>query len=983
MLWQLTPFAIAFFINGGLFILLSLMVWRRRHIPGSIPLLFMLIAVAEWNLAAGMELSSIPLSNKIFWSKCEYLGSTTVAPLLLIFSLEYTRNTQWLSRRNIIRLMIIPAIIFCFTATNEWHRLIWSDITPSPVGNNIYIYHHGPVFWLYMAFNYLTSLLAAWFILRAYTQMSKVYRPQLIGLLIGISFPLIASLLYSLNINFIPGFDLSPFSFSLTGLTLFWTIYRHQLFDIVPVARLALIENLNDGVLVLDEFGRIIDINPSAQRLFAVTESVIGKKANETLPNWQKLNACLEHADEGQEEICVKDTPPVFTSIQVVPIKNQKGEVYGKLITLRDVTDQKRAELALRESERKYRSIFENSQVGIFRTEISDGKTLECNDQMAHILGYANREELLKEGFTSLDHYVNPEDRPRMIEDLINGKIENIEVQFLRRDGTPITLDFSARIFPDVGYLEGVAIDITERKRTEIAEREQRLMAEALRDIAAALNSTLNLDEVLDRILENIGRVVPFKTVDIMMLNESHTEAHIVRCAGYEHLPKEIQSSSLIEFRYQLDKTPNLHAVYTSRQPCLINDVATFDWVVTSHSSWTQSNLCAPIIIKGEVEGFLSLSSDRTYYFKPEHIERLLAFADQAAIAIENARLFAEAQRRTEQMSVLNRIGQALTSNLELNQVLINLYEQCLQALPIDTFYVAVYQEQTHLLHHPLFVERGQHISQNPRDIRMQPGLSGEVIWSQKTLYLPDTLSPDTALQHRIIRTGGNPTRSYVGVPLIVRDKAVGVISMQSYQPHAYNTEQITLLETVANQAAIVIENASLFEQMKQLAITDPLTELYNRRFTEITLETEFKRCERYESPLAIGFFDVDDFKQVNDRFGHACGDDVLKVVADQLKASIRFVDFPARVGGDEFLIIFPHTTLNDAWDVLNRLRHKLRQCIISCTGEFVTISGGVTTWSPGDKPEDTLTRADNLMYQAKHLGKDQIIKDVPNESNK
>ncbi len=975
MLWQPTPYSIAFFLTGGIFILLSFMIWRRRHIPGSIPFLFLLLAITVWNLTVGMESISVLLSHKIFWSKIEYFGSTPAAPLLLIFSLEYTRNTKWITRRNIILLMIIPIIILCFTVTNEWHRLIWTAITPSPADSNIYIYHHGLLYWFCLAFNYSICILAAWIILRTYTQLSNVFRPQMMSFLIGISIPFIAGIFYSFNINPIPGFDFSPLSFSVTGLILFWTIYRHQFFDIVPVARLALIENLSDGVLVLDEFDRIIDINPSAQRLFSVVESVIGKNAPDVLPNWQKLAACLDITDKEQGEICIKESPFIYTSIQVVPIKDQKGETNGKLITLRDITRQKQAELALRESERKYRSIFENSQVGIFRTEISNGKMLECNNHMAHMLGYASREELLEEGFTTLEHYVNPEDRTRMIENLINGKMEDIEVQFLHRNGHPVILNFSARIFPDFGYLEGVAVDITERKRTEIAEREQRLMAEALRDIAGALNSTLNLDEVLDRILENIGRLLSYKTVDVLLLDETHQEARIVRCAGYENFSAEMQSS-ILNLSFSLENTPNFRKIHETHRPELINDVATYDWVVAPQTSWIRSNLCAPIIIKGKVEGFLSLSSDRTHFFKPEHIERLQAFAEQSAIAIENARLFAQAQRRTEQMSVLYRVGQALTTNLDLNQVLLNLYEQCCQALPIDTFYVAVYQEQTHLIHHPLFVEKGQHIPQNPQDIRMQPGLSGEVIWSQKTLYLPDVLNSKTSLIHQIIRTGGEPTRSYVGVPLVVRDKAVGVISMQSNQPNAYNAEQITLLETIANQAAIVIENASMFEQMKQLAITDPLTELYNRRFTEVTLGTEFKRCERYQTPLAIGFFDIDNFKKVNDQFGHACGDDVLKIVASQLKACIRFVDFPARIGGDEFLIIFPNTDLDEGWEVLNRLRSRLRQCIISCTGKFVTISGGVTTWSPGDTPEDALTRADTLMYQAKRLGKDQIIKE-------
>lgn len=975
MFWHFSPYSIAFFLTGAIFLFLSLFIWRRRHIPGSVPLFFLLIAIIEWNLAAGMESISILLPHKIFWSKLEYIGSNTAAPLLLIFSLEYTRNTKWLTRRNIILLMTIPAIIFGFTATNEWHRLIWTGFTLSPIGSNIYIYHHGPLYWFCLAFNYSICILAAWFILRAYSQMSKVYRSQMIGLLIGISIPFIGGILYSFNINPFPGFDFSPLTFSLTSLALFWAINRHQLFNIVPIARQVLLETLTDGVLVLDMFDRIIDINPAAQYLFSITDSVIGKKANEVLTNWQKISYWFDYIGEEQKESQIKDSPPTFISIQIMLIKNQKGEQTGKLITLRDITGQKQSELALRESERKYRSIFENSQVGIFRNEIISGKMLECNDRMAQILGYTDREELLNEGYLSIEHYVNPEDRTHMVDNLFKGEVENIEVQILRRDKKPVILDFSTKIFPDVGYLEGVAIDISERKRTEIAEREQRLMAEALRDIAGALNSTLNLNEVLDRILENIGRLLPYKTVDVMLLDDNHQEVSIVRSAGYENITEQ-NPTYIQQLKFKIENTANLRNLYESHRPILIDDVTSYNWVFTPETNWIRSNLCAPIIIKGEVEGFLSLCSDKPNYFKPEHTERLQAFADQSAIAIENARLFTEAQIRTEQMSVLYRIGQALTSNLELNQVLLNLFEQCRLALPMDTFYVAVYEEHAHLIHHPLFVNHGQHIPQNPRDIRMQPGLSGEVVWSQKTLYLPDTLDPDTALLHQIIRTGGEPTRSYVGVPLIVRDKVVGVISMQSYQPDAYNIEQITLLETIANQAAIVIENASLFEQMKQLAISDPLTELYNRRFTEISLGTEFKRCERYKTPLAIGFFDIDDFKQVNDRFGHACGDDVLKVVASQLKACVRFVDFAARVGGDEFLIIFPNTTLDEGWEVLNRLRKKLRQCIISCTGEFVTISGGVTVWSPGDTPEDAFTRADTLMYQAKRLGKNQILKE-------
>ncbi|NMC14647.1 MAG: diguanylate cyclase [Chloroflexi bacterium] len=976
MLLQFSPYAIAFFITGGLFILISIRILDRRNSSRRIPLFFMLTAIAVWNLSSGMEMISQSLPAKISWSKFEYLGSAAAAPLLLIFCLEYTRNTKLLTRRNIFLLFIVPLVILGFVITNERHKLIWTEITPSPAGYNLYVYHHGILFWVYVAYNYLLVLAAVITFVRAFKQIPKTYQPHLIGLLIGIFIPCVASILYSFNVNPIPGFDIPALSFSLTGLVIYWFMIRYHLFDIVPLARQTLIENLSDGVLVLDEFDRIIDINPAAQKIFSITEPVIGEYAENALPNWQEFEEYLDRVDDSRSELFIKSTPPKYTSICVTNIKNQKGEVNGKIISLRDITEQKRTELALSESERKYRSIFENSQVGIFRSEISSGKILECNDHMAQILGFANREALLEEGFTTLEHYVVPEDRSRIINDLIDGEIENVEIQFLRRDQTPIILDFSLRIFPDFGYIEGIASDITERKRTEAAEREQRLMAESLQDIAKALNSTLNLDEVLDRILENIGCLLPFNTVDVLMLDENHQEAHIVRCAGYENFSKD-NHISILNLKLNLETTKNLRTVYQTRQPLLIDNVATFDWISTPQTSWIQSNLCAPIIIKDKVEGFLSLSSNQSHFFKPEHAEYLQAFADQSAIAIQNARLFTETQRHTDQISALYRIGQTLNLDLEIDQILSDLYDQCKIMLPMDIFYVAVYEEQTHLLHHPLFVEHGQQLTIYPRDIRLQPGLTGEVIYSQKTIYLPDTLSPGVEAQHHIIHTGGKPSRSYVGVPLIVRGKVVGVISMQSYQANAYNSEQIHLFETIANQAGIVIQNANLFQEMKQMAVTDSLTQLYNRRFTEITLETEFKRCERYNTDLTIGFFDIDDFKQINDRFGHACGDVVLKIVAEHLNTCTRFVDFSARIGGDEFLIIFPHTKLDDAWIVLKRLQENLRQCIISCTGEFITISGGVTSWLPGDKPEDILIRADDLMYQAKRLGKNQIIKDI------
>jgi diguanylate cyclase (GGDEF)-like protein/PAS domain S-box-containing protein len=165
--------------------------------------------------------------------------------------------------------------------------------------------------------------------------------------------------------------------------------------------------------------------------------------------------------------------------------------------------------------------------------------------------------------------------------------------------------------------------------------------------------------------------------------------------------------------------------------------------------------------------------------------------------------------------------------------------------------------------------------------------------------------------------------------------------------------------------------------ELERLSITDALTGLFNRRHTDEKIAEEFQRCLRYGTPLSLGSFDLDHFKQVNDRFGHACGDEVIRAVANEIRTNIRAVDIASRVGGEEFLILFPNTRINEAFEVMERLRRRLSESIMPCTGEAVTISGGVTAWFPGDTAGEALRRADRLLYQAKDSGRNLIIKDT------
>ncbi|MCS3804140.1 diguanylate cyclase (GGDEF)-like protein [Chromobacterium alkanivorans] len=166
-------------------------------------------------------------------------------------------------------------------------------------------------------------------------------------------------------------------------------------------------------------------------------------------------------------------------------------------------------------------------------------------------------------------------------------------------------------------------------------------------------------------------------------------------------------------------------------------------------------------------------------------------------------------------------------------------------------------------------------------------------------------------------------------------------------------------------------------QQLSEMAATDPLTHLYNRRYADMMLKDEISRCERYGQTMTIAVFDIDHFKQFNDRHGHQAGDNVLVAVANALTDTTRNTDISARVGGEEFLVIFPCTRLRDAQKVMERVQVVLSQTRFPLVDQSVTFSGGLTDWRPHDTPELMLARADRLLYEAKVAGRNILFNDL------
>ena len=223
-------------------------------------------------------------------------------------------------------------------------------------------------------------------------------------------------------------------------------------------------------------------------------------------------------------------------------------------------------------------------------------------------------------------------------------------------------------------------------------------------------------------------------------------------------------------------------------------------------------------------------------------------------------------------------------------------------------------------------------------------------------------------------------------LPIIWEEEVIGTLFLRTRRlGKGFTEKDINLCQIIAQSAYHAIKNARLFEEvskekeeMKTLAITDSLTEVYNHNFFYTRLEEEFNRTVRYETPISLIMMDIDDFKRINDTYGHRTGDHVLKEIADMIKKLVRKTDIVARYGGEEFSVILPHTNLDGAEEEAERIREAISShAYANLTKETITISLGVVSYPSGKtimNAGDFVNLADTALYEAKRSGKNKVV---------
>ena len=219
--------------------------------------------------------------------------------------------------------------------------------------------------------------------------------------------------------------------------------------------------------------------------------------------------------------------------------------------------------------------------------------------------------------------------------------------------------------------------------------------------------------------------------------------------------------------------------------------------------------------------------------------------------------------------------------------------------------------------------------------------------------------------------------RAFLGVPVVVRDQVIGLIALYNRGECAFTEHNAEVAEAFASQVAIAMDNSRRVELMEKQAITDELTGLYNRRAFVLAGEREVGRARRYQRPLALIFFDIDHFKDVNDSHGHLIGDHVLRVLTELVTRTTRSTDLVCRYGGEEFIVLMPEADRDEALAMAERLRLEIsRMTVVTAVGTlFLTVSLGVAALrrDEDENLEGLIARADRAMYQAKADGRNTV----------
>lgn len=979
---------ILFFISFLMIALAVFSLHRSRRLTSGVQG-FLVLAIGVWAGFYGLELLWPTLGGKVLAAKLQYLGTLAIPPLWLMLSLCYYGHERRLTKRWILLLTTPFGVLFLSVLTNEWHHLIWREVGLHPQGYpSLWNAGYGSLFWFATLVSY--AYIAAGLVLNVLVIFgsSRPYRRQSQMMILAAAIPFLANIAFLSRFSPLPWFDFTPLAFALSAFILVFTSLRSGFVPLVPEAASTIIANLDNPILVVDAEGGLVDLNPAARRQLGLSEEDIGLP----LARIKGMDSLGEQKAIGEVEGKVLHRSPLTIerngeklvySLTAIPIAGEEKQRRGVVYCLSDITSQVKHETSLQEANAELQAILEALPDVYLRLDRS-AKILDCN--------LAGSEDIFGPFPSWLGRTIQevlPNDIAEGFEEALRISQEQQivvtrEFNFRTPNGEKV---YQARFSP---LLKGdtivLARDIGQLRRTEeeLRRREHRLRL--LNEITISALNAPSFQEMLDILANRLGELFDADGAYITLWDERRQL--VIPAAAYGHMHQTYR-----RINPQPPEGTLTNSVLQAGKPLALEDARNSPYVSPHITALfpEESLLALPLMAREERLGAAIVAYLKPHQFTEDEIKLGEQVATQISLAMAKEKAL-EAERQQRRIAEgLRHSALALSQNLDFESVLKTVLEEVSFVVPYDAACVMVLDpegKEARVIRSKGYERFGEAVAQEVATLSFGIWEFDNLRWiveNGRPNYVAD-IDRDPNWQY--LGASGY-TRSWAGTPIMVRGKVQAILSLDKIEPNFYQPEHLERLVAFASQAGIALENALLHQRMREMALTDALTGVANRRAFDLTLRREFSRAKRFARSLALVLMDIDDFKRYNDTYGHQAGDERLKQIARLVSKSVRAEDFVARYGGDEFVILLADTEKRGALALAERIRLAAQMAYYDDHPQVkppepeeerpvhvgYTVDLGVAAYPEDgmETPEMLLKAADLALMEANRRGKNRV----------
>ncbi|NJN92975.1 MAG: PAS domain S-box protein [Anaerolineales bacterium] len=831
---QLLLFLLPYLVSVAITTTIGFYAWRHRTVAGAVPFAMAALAGASATLGYIFELVSPSLETKIFWDNTQWVGVAIWPLAFLVFTLQYA-GYRLTGPKRLMSLLGIPVAIFwLFVLTNDFHGLAQANAwlvpgEPFPA----LMYDFTPLVWVMAFYGYALILLGLFILGARFFRSHPLYRAQVGLVTVGALILLVDMALIMLGVNLTFQRDTTPFALALSYLVMGWGLFRYRMLDIAPVARHALIESMDDSVIVLDIHNRVVDLNPAACKLIGQTAStLIGQPVEQIFANQSDLVSQYQHVNEAHTTLEFgAGEEKRYLDLNISPLRNRQGRFSGRLVVIRNVTarirleeelqqhrqhleelvkqrtaeltevneqlkreitERNHAEEMLRASEHRLNQFMEALPLGI-TVYTPDGKLAFINEQAKRIfnlpasldpttvLPWEETRVKFPVYLAGADQLYPPEQYP-LVRALQGQTALADDLEYRHADQTTFLEVYACPILNtqgQVAYAISAFQNITTRKQTEVALRQSEALYRA----------------VVEDQTELVNRHLPDGT--LTFVNEAyardygHTREELLGTNLFEHIPPDEQAELAQYF-----------AGFRPENPVSISEHRTI--IYGDQIRWEQWVDRAFFDEAGHVVEFQSVGRDIT-----------------------------PRKQLEERLNAIYHLGQELTLLRDENAIVRRVLTVALSSLKGGASgYVVVDKAANELVYSFSLVGNDTGQTQMRLPLAGEQGLAVAVVHSGRFITVADILQEPRYVAGPDQWTG----RSAMYAPLKIEGQVGGVLIIEAPDPNHFTRADELLFETLAGQAAVAIENARLFQQVARYS--EELEQRVDARTAELAQET-------------------------------------------------------------------------------------------------------------------------------------------------